>query len=146
MQRGIFKIANIALLLIFGSAAHADTWRQWSDEVDKAAKGLKICADTYFDATGYASGSKQRKKVVNEAARTCGTLKEIFNITMITVRSNVDGMDDELKEYHKLVMDSFDQLVPQPGDSPLDYLSKTSKIDLAVAKMRHSLALRSIGR
>ncbi len=145
MHKSIYKITNFLILAVACSAAHADPYRYWADEIAKASKGAQICADSYAEVVRWSSGSKERKKYAEEAARTCGTMKGVFNVTMLTARSSVSGMDDELRDFHRSVLDSFDKLVPEASDSPLDYMAKAASIQRSIAKMQYDLIRASAG-
>lgn len=114
------KTIYLILVGLTTLSANADPYRDWSDEVMKATKGLKICSTAYWDAIG-GKHEDEWKKYLPDATRTCGVMKMGFNTTMLVVRKNVNGMDDILKTYHSMVLAAFDRIVPKTGQNPLEY-------------------------
>lgn len=139
------KAPILVLGSLIGLSAHADPYRDWSEHVMKANKGVKICHSAYSDAIGGRTESEW-KKFLPEAARTCAVLKANFNTTMITVRLNVNGLDAALDDYHKYVLAVFDSLPPQSGESPLEYYVRGLKLDLDVTRAHFNLSSLNGGR
>lgn len=108
--------------------AKSDPYRVWAAEVNKASKGLEICSREYARAL-------QERELMTYAQRTCGTMKGIFDTTMLTVRANVNGIDDVLASFHRLGNAAFDEMKPKQNESPLMYLDRELKARLLIAKM-----------
>jgi len=131
-------VLTVVLFTTF-SNAHADPYRLWSDEVSKATKGLSICADSYKESLGHGRTTQEIKKHLAKASRTCAVLKTKFDTTMLTVRSNVNGIDGPLASYHRLVLEGFDQIAPRADEDALTYYSDSVKIEVLIQKMQLNL-------
>jgi hypothetical protein len=129
------NIRTALLILMLSSVswhAKSDPYRDWANEVNKATKGLEICSREYAKAI-------QDRELMTYAQRTCGTMKGLFDTTMLTVRSNVNGIDDVLASFHRLGNAAFDEMKPKQNESPLTYLDRELKARLLVSKMQLQL-------
>lgn len=134
-----FSILLTVVLFTIFSNAYADPYRVWSDEVRSATKGLSICADAYRESLGHGRTAQEVKKYLTKANRTCAVLKMKFDTTMLTVRSNVNGIDGPLASYHRLVLKGFDEITPKANEDPLSYEADSTEIELLVQKMQLKL-------
>ncbi len=131
-------VASFVAVLLAVVEAQAEPYRNWSDHVEKANRGVKICASAVLDAIG-GKTETEWKKYLPEATRTCAVMKANFNTTMLTVRLNVNGIDSALESYHSFGLATFDALGPQPGESPLEYHVRSLKLNLELVRAHYAL-------
>ena len=136
--RTIFIVLMLSSVSLHAKSAH---YRVWENEVSKAAKGLEICSKAYGDAMGYTRPDADRKKLMVYARKTCGTMRSIFDATMLTVRSNVNGIDEVLATFHQLGNAAFDEMEPKLNETPLDYLGRSLETQNIVAKIVLKLSI-----
>lgn len=122
--------------------AHADPYYNWSEHVQKATKGLDICVEAYSNAIGNGRSPADAKTYLQSAQKTCAIMKTSFDLTMLTVRQNVDGMDDALAAYHRLGLTGFEEIVPKPGQHPLLYQAEALEKILFIHKQQSALHYR----
>lgn len=133
----------LAALMTFGLAvgsANADPYYRWSEQVQKATKGLEICVDAYSNAMGNGRSPSEADTYLKNAQKTCSIMKTSFDLTMLTVRQNVDGMDDALAAYHRRGLAGFDEIVPKPGQHPLLYQAEALEKILSIQKQQLTLS------
>ena len=138
----------ISAILYFVTAfsAHADPYRMWADEVNKATKGLSICREAYSKAIGYGRSEAEMKRHLTQAVGTCSVLKTHFDTTMLAVKLNVNGMDEALDAYQQLVKAAFERLTPKKPPDPLTYYTESLETVLTTEKMHLKLISVDGGR
>ena len=124
------------MVSLVNQSAHADSYSIWANEVESASRGLQICSEAHFKTIAGNTKPSDVPKFKNEARRTCDILKNILNVTMLTVRTRVDDPSGELAKYHQSMLDRFDAFVPAQNISPLEYRVKTLEAIYILAQHR----------
>lgn len=135
----MFKHFVLAATILAPMAVLGDSYFDWENEIAKASQGLVVCMDGYERSLSGRLPEDEKKRLAITARENCRVLKQVFNITMLTARSNISGFEKPLGDYHHAMLETFEFVVPKQDQSMLSYIAMAMEHKKGLAGARLNL-------